>query len=82
MTMAVYWDVKHHQNKTDFCIIENKGADQLHSNSTADKCLCFRYIDSTSKISNFKPVAVQPGLCGAWWETPKAGFLRHNSYGL
>ena len=43
----------------------------------ADKCLCFRYIDSKipllslSEISSLLPpsVAVQPGLCRAWVET-------------
>ena len=44
--------------KTDFCICENKDADQLRSNCAADQCLCFRYNDSTippllkSKISS------------------------------
>ena len=45
--------------KPDFCLCENKGADQLHGNSEADQRLCFRYSDSTippllnSKISSF-----------------------------
>ena len=49
--------------KTDFCICENKDADQLRGNCEADQRLCFRYIDSTipllpkAEIS----VAVQPG---------------------
>ena len=29
--------------KLDFCLCENKGADQLCSNCTADQRLCFRY---------------------------------------
>ena len=33
--------------KPAFCIDKNKGVDQLHGNDAADKCLCFRYIDST-----------------------------------
>ena len=33
--------------KADFYPCENKGADQLYSNCTADQCLCFRYMDST-----------------------------------
>ena len=33
--------------KTDFCLCENKGADQLCSNCTADQHLCSRYTDST-----------------------------------
>ena len=30
--------------KPTFCICENKGADQLHSNCEADLRLCFRFI--------------------------------------
>ena len=45
--------------------------------------LCFHYIDSTIpqlpefKISSLYPssVAVQPGLCRTWSETPKTGFV-------
>ena len=33
--------------KPDFCICENKDADQLSGNCEADQCLCFRYTDST-----------------------------------
>ena len=33
--------------KPDFCICENKDADQLRGNREADQRLCFRYIDST-----------------------------------
>ena len=33
--------------KPDFCICENKDADQLRGNREADQGLCFRYIDST-----------------------------------
>ena len=46
--------------KPDFCICENKDADQLCSNCTADQRICFRYMDKTipclrlSKISSFK----------------------------
>ena len=36
--------------KPDFCLCENKGADQLHSNCEADQCLCFRYTDNTSSL--------------------------------
>ena len=69
--------------KPAFCIGENKDADQLCGNREADQPLCFRYTDSTIsllpkyKISSLQPssVAVQPGLCGTWSETPKTGFL-------
>ena len=33
--------------KQDFCICENKDADQLCGNREADQRLCFRYMDST-----------------------------------
>ena len=33
--------------KPEFCICENKDADQLRDNREADQGLCFRYMDST-----------------------------------
>ena len=45
--------------KPDLCLCENKGAEQLCSNCTADQRLCFRYKGSTitllpkSEISSF-----------------------------
>ena len=33
--------------KPDFCLCENKDADQLRGNREADQRLCFRYFDST-----------------------------------
>ena len=70
--------------KPSFCMRENKDADQLRGNREADQRLCFRYLESTIpllpkyEISSLKPssVAVQPGLCQTWSETPKTGFLR------
>ena len=69
--------------KPDFCICENKDADQLRGNREADQRLCFRYTDSTipllskSENSSLRPsfVAVQPGLCRTWSEIPKTVFL-------
>ena len=69
--------------KPTFCICENKDEDQLCGIRTADQRLCFRYTDSTipllpeSENLSLYPssVAVQPGLCGTWSETPKTGFL-------
>ena len=69
--------------KPAFCICENKDADQLRGNCEADLRLCFRYMDGTipllpkSEISSLYPssVAVQPGLCRTWSETPKTSFL-------
>ena len=45
--------------KPDFCLCENKAADQLRGNREADQRLCFRYTDSIfpllliSEISSF-----------------------------
>ena len=68
--------------KAAFCICENKDADQLLGNREADQRLCFCYADSTMsllrkyEISSLQPssVAMQPGLCGAWSETPKTSY--------
>ena len=58
--------------KPAFCICKNKDADQLHVNSEADQCLCFRYKDSTlpllPKYENFKPLVILCG-CTAWFVT-------------
>ena len=70
--------------KPDFCICENKDADQLRGNSEADQRLCFRYTDSTipllpiAEISSLllSSVTVQPSLCETWLKTLKTGFLR------
>ena len=69
--------------KPDFCLGENKGADQLRGIREADQRLYFRYSDSTiplllkSEISSFWLFSelVQAGLCRTWSETPKTGFL-------
>ena len=69
--------------KSVFCICENKDADQLRGDRETDQRLCFRYLNSTIpllpkyKISSLypSPVAVQPGLCRTWSETPKTGIL-------
>ena len=69
--------------KPDFSKCENKGADQLCGNSTADQHLCFCYIDSTipllpkSEISSLLPSSVDVlyCLCRTWSETTKTDFL-------
>ena len=40
-------DMSRVMGKSDFCRCENKDADQLCSNCTADQRLCFRFMDST-----------------------------------
>ena len=44
LVISLKYEYRH--EKTCFCICENKGADQLCGNRTADQCLCLRYIDS------------------------------------
>ena len=44
--------------KPDFCICENKDADQLRGNREADQRLCFRYTDNTVRPN---PVAGEAG---------------------
>ena len=62
--------------KPDFSLCENKGADQLCSNCTADQHLCFCYISSS--IRNLKLLGCfcdcTGWLCWTWSETPKTVF--------
>ena len=50
--------------KPDFCICENKDADQLRGDREADQRLCFRYMDSTipllpkTEISSLYPDSI------------------------
>ena len=75
--------------KPAFCIRENKDADQLSDNRTADQRFCFRYTDSTIlllpkyKIASLElsSVVVQSGLYRTWSETPKTGFLTTSLFG-
>ena len=68
--------LSHVVRKPAFCICENKDADQLCSNCTADQRLCFRYMDSTIQslfylnpkfqvsshfLCLYSPVCVGPG---------------------
>ena len=77
--------MSHVMKKPEFCICENKGADQLYGNRTAYQCLCFRYIDSTipllpkSKILSLKTssLVAQPGLCHPWSKTMKWFIVAH-----
>ena len=51
--------------KPAFCICEDKGEDQLHSNSAADQRLCFFNKDSTIPLllqSEIPSVIAQPSL--------------------
>ena len=73
--------------KLDFCLCENKGADQLRSNCEADQRLCLRYTDSIdplllkSKILSFysSSVAAQTGLCRPGRKLHRPIFLRSNN---
>ena len=46
VTTEVFYMSRRHVQKPTICICENKDADQLCSNCTADQCLCFCYSDS------------------------------------
>ena len=62
--------------KPAFCICENKDADQLCGNRTADQRLCFRYTDSTisllPKSEKFKSLTIFCG-CTAWFVSDLVG---------
>ena len=81
--LFLYSYLSHIVRKPDFCLCENKGADQLRSNCEADQRLCFHYMDSTipllpkSEITSIylSSVAAQTGLCQTRSENPKTGFL-------
>ena len=74
--------------KPDFCICENKAADQLRGNREADQRLCFRYTDSTipllpiCEITSLYPssVAVQPGLCVGPGRKPRRRFSQKEAH--
>ena len=76
--------------KADFCIYENKDADQLRGNRKADQRLCFPYTDRDSTISLLpkyeitslypSSVAVQPGLCRTWSETREDRFSHNEAH--
>ena len=50
--LTIFSHLSHRITKPTTCIGENKGADQLCSNRTADQHLCFRYTDSTFPLLN------------------------------
>ena len=76
--------------KPAFCIGENKAADQLCGNRTANQRLCFRYTDKTipllpkSEISSLwlSSVAAQLSLCRTLSETRRPVFLRRAQISL
>ena len=69
--------------KPDFCICENKDADQLRGNREADQRLCFHHMESTipllSESKSFKPLAIFSDCTARFVSdlvgTPKTGFL-------
>ena len=69
--------------KPDFCLCENKDADQLYSYCTVDQRLCFCYTNSTIPLLlifkilriYLSSVAAQAGLCQTESKTLKTGFL-------
>ena len=73
-------DLSRIMRKPDFCLYENKGADQLCS---YNQRLCFRYTDSTTPLLPKSEISIlyssfataQAGLCQTWSETPKTCFF-------
>ena len=69
--------------KPDFCICENKDADQLRGSREADQRLCFRYTDSTIPLLPISEtlklayvhVAVHSSLYLTWSFSPTPKFL-------
>ena len=74
--------------KTDIYLCENKGADQLCSNCTADQRLCFRYTDvkflfysypkfqaSSLLLWLYRLIFVRPG-----WKSQRRVFWRRGSF--
>ena len=49
--------------KQTVCICENRDADQLCSNCTSDRHLCYRIIDSTIPPLTKSEMTAQAGLC-------------------
>ena len=54
LVMRLIWLLVNHMSrvmrKPDFCLYENKDADQLRGDREADHRLCFRYTDSTISL--------------------------------
>ena len=69
----------------DFCLCDNKDADQLRCNCEADQHLCFGYMDSTIpvllKFQSFKLLAVSFGLCLTWFSRVAARGFLENCFG-
>ena len=57
--------------KPDFCICENKGADQLSCNCAADQRLCFCYIDSAIPVLHKSEISSHG--CTAWFVSDLVG---------
>ena len=88
LSLSLFTSVSRIMRKPDFCLCENKGADQLRGNREADQRLCFCYSDSTiplllkSEISSFYlfSVLVQAGLYLTCSETTLLVFPRGGTY--
>ena len=55
-------NISHLMGKPTICIGENKCADQLRSNCEADRCLCFRYTDSTIPLLSKSKIPASSSL--------------------
>ena len=59
--------------KPDFCICENKDADQLRGDCEADQGLCFRYMDSTIPLLPKFQASSYLLSCTAWFVSDLVG---------
>ena len=57
-----------------FCILENKGADQLSGYRAADQHICFHYVDSTSPLKFQASSHLYYHTARSVLETQKIGF--------
>ena len=95
--MDAHDELSHVVRKRDYCLCENKGADQLYSNCTADQNLCFHYMDSTipllPKSKNYKVLAIFCSCKGQfvsdlvvnpkdWFSRDVAHFVAHKTYNM
>ena len=62
--------------KPDFCLSENKGADQLRSNCQADQRLCFRFSDSTISLLSKSEISSTARFVSDLVENPEDWFSR------
>ena len=82
--MRIYLNIQY-MKKQDFCLCENKGADELCSNCTAHQRLCFHFtfppvVTSSTYTQNFKIIAFLLDCVGPGRKPRRPVFSRPCSY--